>query len=86
MAFSQGATGLSHLSLYLELILGVTVESVQGNKVYMEWIGTSGSVLIVARPLEFLSSSKLRVPPLELQRECRVSFPYDAGKWTLISR
>ena len=31
---------------------------------YLEWIGTSGSFQIVARPLEFLSSVKLRPPIL----------------------
>ena len=42
-AFSRGVTGLSHLPLCFELTFGVTVESVQGNQVYLEWIGTSGS-------------------------------------------
>ena len=42
-----------------------TVESVQGNQLYMEWIGTSGYFGIVSRPLEFLSSFKMR-PPLEV--------------------
>ena len=56
VAFSLGATGLSHLPSCFELILGVTVQSVQGNQVYLEWIGTSGSFGMVARPLEFLSS------------------------------
>ena len=43
MAFSQGATGLSPMPSRFESILGVTVESVQGNQVYLEWNGTSGS-------------------------------------------
>ena len=43
VAFSRGATGLSHLPLCLELFLGVTVESVQGSQVYLEFIGTLGS-------------------------------------------
>ena len=86
MVFSRGATGLSHLPSCLQSILGVTVESVQGNQVYLDWIGTSGSVGIVAGPLEFLSSFKLRPPPLEVRRECQDSFPDEAGKWTLISR
>ena len=34
--------------------LGVTVESVQQNQVYLEWIGTSGSFGMMAKPLEFL--------------------------------
>ena len=46
MAFSRGATGLSHVSTCVELIFGVTVESVQGNQLYLEWIGTSGSFFV----------------------------------------
>ena len=80
MAFSRGATGLSHLPSCCELILGETVESVQGSQVYLECIGTSGSSEIVARPLEFLSSVKLRLPSLEVQWEHRDSFPNEAGK------
>ena len=49
-----------------ELILGVTIESVQGNQVYLEWTGTLESFGMVGRPLEFLSSVKLRQPPLEV--------------------
>ena len=56
MAFSLGATGLSHLPLCFESILGVTIESVQGSQVSLEWIGTSGSFGMVTQPLEFLSS------------------------------
>ena len=63
-----------------ELILRVAVESVQGNPVFLEWIGTSGSFGIVARPLEFLSRFKLRPPPLEVRRESRDSFPEEAKK------
>ena len=48
MAFSRGATGLSQLPSCLEPILGVTVEAVQGNQVYLELIRTSGSLGIVA--------------------------------------
>ena len=66
MAFSRGATGLSHVPSCFELILGVTVESVQGSQVYLEWIRASGSFEIVALPLDFLSSVSLRQPPLEL--------------------
>ena len=51
---------------YLESILGVTVESVQGNQVYLEWVRTSVSFGIVAQPLELLSSFNLRLPPLEV--------------------
>ena len=66
MAFSGGATGLPHLPLYFDLILGMTVESVQGSQVYLECNGTSGSFETVVRHLEFLSSVKLRQPPLEV--------------------
>ena len=86
MAFSQGDTGLSHLPLCFEWILVVTVETVQGSQVYLEWIGTSGSFGIVALPLEFLSSLKLRPSPLEVRWEHRDSFLEEARKWTLISR
>ena len=47
-AYSRGATGLSHLTSCFESALGVTVESVQGNQVYLECIVTLGSVGIVA--------------------------------------
>ena len=86
MSFSQGATGLSQLPSCLEWIIGVTVESVQGNAVYLEWTWTLGSFRIVARPMEFLSSFMLRLAPLEVRQERRDSFPDEAGKWNLISR
>ena len=84
MAFSLGATGLSHLPSCFESVLVVTVESVQGNQVYLDWIGTSGSVGIVAGPLEFLSSVNLKLPPIEVYWKCRDCFSNEAGKWTLI--
>ena len=40
---------------------------------YLEWIGTLGSFGMVARPLEFISAFKLRLPPLEVRREQRDS-------------
>ena len=86
VAFSQGSIGLSNLPLCFESIFDVTVESVQGNQVYLEWTGTSGSFGMVARPLEFLSTFKLRAPPLEVRRDQWGSFPNEAGKETLISR
>ena len=85
MAFSQGDTGLSHLPLCFEWILVVTVETVQGSQVYLQWIGTLGSFGILVRRLEFLSRFKLR-PPLEVRREHRDSSPDEGGKGTLISR
>ena len=85
MAFSPGATGLSHLLSYFESILGVTVESVQGSQVYLECIGTSGSFEMVARSLDFLWSVKLRPPSLEVQRERRDFFPDEEEKWSQIT-
>ena len=67
MALNRGATGLSHLPSCFELKLGVAVESVQGNQVYLECIETLGSFEMVAGTLEFLSSVKLRLPPLEVR-------------------
>ena len=49
---------MSHVPSSFESIIGVTVESVQGNQVYLEWIGISGSFGMVARPLVFLSDLK----------------------------
>ena len=76
---------LSHLPSCFESVLRVTVESVQGTQVCLVCTGTSGPFEMVARPLEFLSSVKLRPPPLDVRWEHRVSFPDEAGKWTLIS-
>ena len=63
----------------------MTAESVQWNEVYLEWTGASGSFGMVARPLEFLSTFKLRAPPLEVRWDRWDSFPNEAGKKTLIS-
>ena len=73
-------------AIVFELILVVTVESVQGSQVYLQCIGTSGSFKMLACPVEFLSSVKLRSPPIEVGRKGRDSFPDKAGKWTLLSR
>lgn len=43
-AFNRGATGLSHLAIMFRVNPRVTVESVQGSQVYMEFIGTWGSL------------------------------------------
>ena len=66
MAFSRGATGISHVPSCCESIRGVTVPSVQGNQVYLKWIETLGCYGMVARPLDFLSRLKLRPPSLEV--------------------
>ena len=61
------------MPLCFELILGMTVNSVQGNKVYLEWIG------MVARLLEFLSAFKLRLPPLVVRWKAGIPFPMKQG-------
>ena len=86
MAFSRGAIGLSHLPLCPESFLGVIVEPLRGSQIYLECIGTLGSFEMMARTLEYLSSVQLIPPPLEVEQECRDSFPDEAGKWTLLSR
>ena len=53
----------------------VTVESVKGNQVYLEWTGTSGSFGMVALPLEFLSTFKWRLLTLEVQGNAGIPFP-----------
>ena len=79
VAFSWGGTGLAQLPPYFESILRVPIESIQGSQVYLECIGTMGSYGLVALPMEFLSSVKLRSPPLEVQLEPWDSFPNEAG-------
>ena len=86
MTFYLGATGLSHLPLCFESMLRVTIESVQGNQVYLECIGISGSFGMVAGPLEFLSRFKLRPLTPEERQERQDSIPDEAGKWILILR
>ena len=66
VAFSRGATGISHVPSCCEYRLGVTVKSVQGNQVYLKWVETSGCYGMVAQPLDFLSRLKLRPPSLEV--------------------
>ena len=51
VAFPRGATGLSHVPLWCESILEVTVEAAKGSQVHLEWIGTSGSFGMVAQSL-----------------------------------
>ena len=50
VAFPRGflrgfPTGLSHVLLWCESILGVKVEAVQGKQVPLEWTETSGGLL-----------------------------------------
>ena len=44
-AFARGfTTGLSHVPLWFESILGLKVETVQGKQVSLEWTETSGGL------------------------------------------
>ena len=45
-----------------------------------------GAFGLVAQPVEFLSTFKLRLPPLEERQDRWDSFTDEAGKGTLISR
>ena len=46
--------------LCCELIHGLTFELLQGHEALLQWMATSRSFRTVARPLEFLSSFKVR--------------------------
>ena len=50
---------MSHLPSSFELILGVPVESVQGNQAYLEWMGNLGCFRIEARLPGIRSSFKV---------------------------
>ena len=62
-----------------ESILGVTVESVQGKEAYLVWTGILRSFAMLALPLEFLLSFKLRRPPLEVRHEHQDPLPKKQG-------
>ena len=68
MAFFQGATRLSHVPSCCESALSVGTDS----RVSAKESGVCGVDLdigafgLVAQPVEFLSTFKLRLPPLEL--------------------
>ena len=47
-----------------ESILVMTIESVQGNQVYLTWTGTSWSFGMVAQPLELIVIQVETPPPL----------------------
>ena len=85
-AFPRGfPTGLPHVPLWCESILGLKVEAVQGNQVpwnglrHLRDSGNGGT------NLEFLSLFLWRALPLELRRERREFFPDHAGKGSLLS-
>ena len=78
MAFSRGASGLSLMPSCFELNLVVTVKSVQGSQVYLEWIGTSGSGMVV-QPLEFSRISSRDHLLLRCDGNARIAFPMKQG-------
>ena len=85
-AFPRGfPTGLSHVPLWCESILGLKVEAVQGKQVSLEWTEKSGGLWEWGLILEFLSSFLWRAPPLEMRRERREFFPDHAGKGSFLS-
>ena len=66
-AFQRGfPTGLSHVPLCCESILGLKVEVVQGKQVSLEWTENSGVSGNGGTTLEFLSPFLWRAPPLEM--------------------
>ena len=85
-AFPRGLpTGLSHVPLWCESILGLKVEAVQGKQVSLEWTETSGGLWNGGTTLEVLSAVLWRAPPLEIRRECGEFFPENTGKGSLLS-
>ena len=81
VAFPRGfPTGLSHVPPWCESILSVKVEAVQGKQLPLEWTETSEVSWNGDTTLEFLSPFLWRVPPLEMRREHRDSFPTTEGK------
>ena len=84
--FTRGfPTGLCHVPLWCESILGLKVKAVQGIQVSLEWTETSGGLWDGGTTLEFLSPFLWRAPPIEMRREGREFFPDHAGKGSLLS-
>ena len=80
-AFPRGfPTGLSHVPLWYESILGLKVEAVQGIQVSLEWTENLGDSGNGGTTLEFLSLFLWRAHPLEMRWERREFFPDHAGK------
>ena len=79
-------TGLSHVPLWCESILGMKVEAVQGKQDPLEWTETSGGTWNGGTTHEILSPFLWRAPPLEMRREHREFFPEPTGKGYLTAR
>ena len=85
-AFPRGfPTGLSHMPLWSESILGVKVEAVQGKQVPLERTETSGDSGNGGTTLEFLSPFLWKGSSLENGQERWEFFPDHAVKGSLIS-
>ena len=70
---------------WCESILGLKVESVQGNRFPWNGLRHLGDSENGGMSLEFLSPFLWRTPPLEMRRERREFFPDLAGKGSLLS-
>ena len=85
-AFPRGfPTGLSHVPLWCESILGLKVEAVQGIKVSLEWTETSGGLWEWWHDPGVLSIFLWRAPPLKMRGKRREFFSDHAGKGSMLS-
>ena len=85
-AFPRGfPTGLSHVPLWCESILGLKVEAVQGIKVSLEWTETSGGLWEWWHDPGVLSIFLWRAPPLKMRWKRREFFSDHAGKGSMLS-
>ena len=79
------STGLSHVPLWCESVLGLKVEAVQGIQVSLEWTENLGDSGNGGTTLEFLSPFLWSAPSFELRRERGEFFSHHAGKGSLLS-
>ena len=85
-AFPRGfPTGLFHVPLWCESILGLKVEAVQGKQVSLERIETSGGLWECWLDPGVSLAFPVESAPLEMRRERREFFPDIAGKGSLLS-
>ena len=86
MAFPRGfPSGLSHVSLWCESILGLKVEAVQGKQVPWNGLRHLGDSQNDGTTLKFLWLFLWRAAPPEMRRERREFFPDHAGRGCLLS-
>ena len=85
-AFPRGfPTGLPHVPLWCESILGLKVEAVQGIQVPWNGLRHLGDSENAGMTPEFLSPFLWRAPPLEFRQERREFVLEHAGKGSLLS-